>query len=253
MSSIYPFPDPSAIHAFTFDGVPSTDFGLYVGGQNTFNSPLRDVTKVSIAGRNGDLVRDNGRFLNVQVAYNIVAMYDFVETAKAVRNWLLSVKGYARLEDTYHPDHFRMARVSDTIMFETSAFNHTGKAQIVFDCMPQRFLLDGEFLWLIPKNASEENRTLENPTPFESRPLIKVWGTGDGTVTVGNQIITLTGIDEYLDIDSETMNCYKGTTNCNSKVALGAKGFPVLPSGNTTFAMTGDVQRIEVAGRWWEL
>lgn len=241
------------INSFTFNGISSEALGLYVGGQNTFNAPLRDVTKVSIAGRNGDLVRDNGRFLNVQVAYNIVAMEDFAETALAVRNWLLSVNGYARLEDTYHPDHYRMARVSDTITFETSAFNHTGKAQIVFDCKPQRFLKDGETEVSMAKNGSTANRTITNPTPFESRPLIRVLGDGDGTITVGNQIITLTGIDEYVDIDSETMNCFKGATNCNSQVALGTKGFPVLPSGDTTFAMTGGVTGAKVTGRWWEL
>jgi len=241
------------INSFTFNGVSSETIGLYVGGQNTFGAPQRDVTKVSISGRNGDLVRDNGRFLNSEISYNVVAMENFAETAMAVRNWLLSVIGYARLEDTYHPDHFRMARVSDTISFETSAYNLTGKAQIVFDCKPQRFLKSGETVVSMAKNGSTANRTITNPTPFGSRPLIRVYGSGDGTVTVGNQIITLTGIDGYIDIDCETMNCYNGVVNCNNKVALGAQGFPVLPSGDTTFSMTGGVTRCEVTGRWWKL
>lgn len=241
------------INSFTFNGVSSEDIGLYVGGQNTFGAPQRDVTKVSIPGRNGDLVRDNGKFLNSEISYNVVVMNDFAKTAMAVRNWLLSVKGYARLEDTYHPFHFRMARVSDTISFETSAYNLTGKAQVIFDCKPQRFLKSGEIAVSMAKNGSAANRTITNPTPFDSRPLIKVIGSGDGTVTVGNQIITLTDIDEYIDIDCETMNCYNGVVNCNSNVALGTQGFPVLPSGDTTFAMTGGVTRCEVTGRWWEL
>lgn len=241
------------INSFSFNGVSSETMGLYVGGQNTFGSPQRDVTKVSIPGRNGDLVRDNGRFLNSEISYNIVAMEDFAETAMAVRNWLLSVKGYARLEDTYHPDHFRMARVADTIAFETSAYNQTGKAQVVFDCKPQKFLKSGESAKTMASSDSEADRTIENPTLFDSRPLIRVYGSGNGTITVGNQIIALTDIVDYVDIDSETMNCYNGSTNCNSKVTLGAQGFPVLPSGETTFAMTDGVTSCDVTGRWWEL
>ena len=242
-----------SINSFTFNNVSSETIGLYVGGQNTFGSPLRDVTKVSIPGRNGDLIRDNGRFINSQISYNVVAMSDFADTARTVRNWLLAPKGYARLEDTYHPNHYRMARVADVISFETSAYNLTGKAQIVFDCMPQKFLKSGETVATLNKNGSAANRTVTNPTPFESKPLIRVYGSGDGTVTVGNQVITLTGIEAYLDIDSESMNCFKGVVNCNGKVALGTAGYPSLPSGNTTFSMTGGVTKVEVTGRWWEL
>lgn len=241
------------INSFTFNGVSSEDLGLYVGGQNTFGAPQRDVTKVSIPGRNGDLVRDNGRFLNSEISYNIVAMEDFAETAMDVRNWLMSVKGYARLEDTYHPDHYRMARVSNTISFETSAYNLTGKAQITFDCKPQKFLKSGEQVHTMAKNASTVIRTVNNPTYFDSRPLIRVYGSGDGTITVGNQVITLTNIVDYIDIDCETMNCYNGIVNCNSKVTLGAQGFPVFPPGDTTISMTGGVTRCDVTGRWWEL
>ena len=133
-----------SINSFTYNGVSSETLGLYVGGQQTFGSPQRDVTKVSIPGRNGDLVRDNGRFLNAEIAYNVVAMSDFKNKAKSVRNWLMSAKGYQRLEDTYHPEHYRMARVADTVDFETGAFNANGKAKVIFDCMPQRFLKTGE-------------------------------------------------------------------------------------------------------------
>lgn len=62
------------INSFTFNGVSSETIGLYVGGQNTFGAPQRDVTKISIPGRNGDLVRDNGKFLNSEISYNVVAM-----------------------------------------------------------------------------------------------------------------------------------------------------------------------------------
>lgn len=545
------------INSFTYNGKNTAELGLYVGGQHTFGAPQRDVTKVAIPGRNGDLVRDNGRFLNSEIMYNIVAMNEFAESAKNVRNWLMRSSGYHRLEDTYDPDHFRMARVAGTVDFETGAYNATGKTQVTFDCMPQRFLKSGETViscdpversasgeiasfetdyvvpmtsaevsfspvqdlngydspwpagggknklnilpltpikvengitftvnndgtvtangtatsqcqiyWRIPADIAKtfgnmvldvldgqvnsgitgileeaappytryanttwypvisdaianisaananlslqiqqgttvnnfllkpmirpadsasgfapytnicpisgnmgvelkigatyptavntysvtfadhgtvyggtvdlvsgkltveewgniasyngENITepwlssmdvysagatpttgaqvvyklatppleyalspqqietlqgennvwsdageisltfydpaeLDNPTPFDSKPLIRAYGSGNGQVTIGNQIIALTDIDGYIDIDCETMNCYNGVENCNSKVTLGAQGFPTLPPGITAVSFGGGVTKVEITPRWWEL
>lgn len=237
-----------SINSFTYNGVSSETLGLYVGGQQTFGSPQRDVTKVSIPGRNGDLVRDNGRFLNAEIAYNVVAMSDFKNKAKRVRNWLMSAKGYQRLEDTYQPDHFRLARVSGAVDFETGAYNLHGKTQVVFDCMPQLWLKSGE-----TAQTFSASGTINNPTAFDAKPLIRVNGSGDCSVTIGNQIITISDVNGHVDIDCETMNCYNGIENCNSKVTLGSQGFPVLPPGNTGVDFAGGTTSVEITPRWWEL
>lgn len=246
------------MNSFTFNGISTDTYGLYVGGQRTFNSPQRDVTKVSIPGRNGDLVRDNGRFLNVSIAYTVVLMPEstqvsFAEAARQLKADLLSVVGYARLEDTYQPDHFRMARVDGAIDFETGAYNYTGKTQVTFDCMPQRFLKSGETVKEMTPSSSIIYRIVVNPTQFSSKPLIRVYGSGDCEVTVGNQTITLEDVDDHIDIDSETMNCYNGVENCNGKVTLGSQGFPTLPPGPTTIQMAGGTTKVEITPRWWEL
>lgn len=93
--------------------------------------------------------------------------------------------------------------------------------------------------------------SITNPTDFASRPLIRVNGTGDGTVTIGNKTITLTDIDEYIVIDSMLMDCYKGTLNQNAKVAL--TEFPMFKPGVNNLAYTGDITGLEVLGRWWTL
>lgn len=87
-----------------------------------------------------------------------------------------------------------------------------------------------------------------NPTEFYSQPLIRVNGSGSGTVTIGNRIITLTGISGYIDIDCELMDCYKGLTNCNSQVTLGE--FPQLAPGTTGIDFSGGVTSVEITGRW---
>ena len=235
------------LNYFVFNGESSLDHGIYVGGQGTYNAPQRDVSKISVPGRNGDLIKDNGRWLHIEVPYNIVIMKDFLDRTDEIRAWLNEPVDYCRLEDTYHPDSYRLARFAGPVEFETAAFNNAGKATVIFDCKPQRFLKSGEML--LPQT---KNTMIFNPTRFPSRPLIRVTCTGSGTVTVGLYMITLSNIPTFVDIDSETQDCYANDTSMNNKVSL-SNGFPLLmPRGNIV-TWTGDVTAVSIAGRWYTI
>ena len=153
------------LNYFIFNGKSSLDFGVYIGGQATFNAPQRDVSKVSIPGRSGDLIRDNGRFLNIEVTYNVVIMKEFRGKTAEIRAWLKEPTSYARLEDTYNPDFYRMGICTASIDFDTLAFNEAGKAQVTFDCKPERFLKSGEETISVG-SLSWMGKTIFNPTNF---------------------------------------------------------------------------------------
>ncbi len=233
------------LNYFIFNGESSLDHGAYVGGQSTYNAPQRDITKIVIPGRNGDLIKDNGRWLNISVPYNIVIMNDFRDRTDEIRAWLEEPKDYVRLEDTYHPDYFRMARFVGPIEFETSAFNRTGKAVITFDCKPERFLKSGEGL----KSVTNGGFVL-NPTRYESKPLIRITCTGSGTVTIGDYTITVTNIPTYVDVDCNSQNCFAGLLSLNNSVTL-SNDFPVLKSGKTSIGWTGNVTAVMIEERWY--
>ena len=233
------------VNYFVYNGESSLDHGMYIGGQRTFNAPQRDVTKVAIPGKNGDLIKDNGRWLNINVPYNIVIMDEFKYRADEVRAWLCEPKGYARLEDTYHPESFRLARFGSSIDFATSAWNKVGRASIVFDCMPQRFLKSGENFEAVSNGLS-----IFNPTRYPSKPIVRVTCSGSGSVIVNGYEIELTDISTYVDIDSELQDCYVGQQSYNNKVALG-NGFPLLKSGRNVVFWSSGVSAVEIMGRWY--
>ena len=128
-----------------FDGVDLVDFGVTLSGVGTFNAPERDVEYKPVPGRNGDIILDNGRYNNISVTYPVNIETHLPGKVRALSEFLMSHKGYFRLEDSYHPDEFRMAQFAGPIdINSTGRHNRYGTTSLTFNCMPQRFLKSGE-------------------------------------------------------------------------------------------------------------
>lgn len=161
----------------TFDGENSGDYGIYITGAGTFNAPQRDVEMVTIPGRNGSFALDHGRFENIEVTYP-AGLYgsdetDFADKIAEARAWLCSKSGYVRLQDEYNPNEYRLA-VYKSGLEVSPALLKAGEFNLVFECMPQRFLTSGETAQTIASSGD----TLTNPTKFNARPMLEVNGYG---------------------------------------------------------------------------
>ena len=115
-------------------------YGVYVDSANSWNKPLRTVSKIEIPGRSGDLIIDEGTFNNVTVAYRCFMMTNFKQNYMDLMAWLGSLAGYQRLEFNGDPDVYRMARIQTDVNPITSAFLRQGSFSLSFDCKPQRWL-----------------------------------------------------------------------------------------------------------------
>lgn len=233
------------INYFMFNGKSSLDFEACISGEATFQSPERDIEIVTIPGKNGTLSLDNNRFKNVIIPYNAYIIDRFDQNYGALKAYLGSVKGYARLADTYHPDYYRMARFYSAIQPEMTQLNRHGTFVVNFDCDPRCFLKSGETFETVTNGA-----VLKNPTLYDALPLIRAYGTG--TITIGGKSVQVTTANEYTDIDSEIQEAYKGSTNCNSNIVLTNGEFPKLGAGLNTITITGFTQ-VLIKPRWWTI
>lgn len=229
---------------FMFDGKSSRDFEVWISGDGTFKAPEKDVEIVSVPGRNGDLTIDHNRFFNIDITYPAFITKAFRQNFDAFKAYMLSKTGYKRLEDTYHPEYYRLAQVTKAIEPDMTALNRAGKFNITFNCDPRRFLKSGE-----KAITFESNGSLRNPTPFYARPLIRVYGTG--YIRVGVGVIDILKVDEYVDIDCENQDAYKGNVNCNNNIHLWSE-FPRLIDGENAIVFEGPT-KIEVTPRWWTI
>ena len=94
----------------------------------------------SVPGMNGDILYSNGRLKNGTLPYNCWIADDYVANARNLRNFLLSVEGYGRLEDTRHPEEFRKAFFRGPQNFDDVVSYTAGKFTINFEVKPQRWL-----------------------------------------------------------------------------------------------------------------
>jgi Phage-related protein len=234
------------MHTFTYNGRTSDEFNLVISGEDTWKKATPDISRMQIPGRNGDLILSNHRYNNVDITYHAGIRRNFDQYYTACTNFLLSTPGYHRLEDSYHPDHFRMALLEKEITPKLDALNKSGSFDLTFSCMPQLYLKSGE-----QKQTFTRAGTITNPTLFDAKPLLRVYGTG--VCTVGSFSVTITAASSYTDIDCEIEEAFKGSTSCNDKVQLSGNAFPALKSGGNGISMSGNISKVEITPRWYIL
>ncbi len=230
-----------------FNGQDLADFGVHISGEGTFNAPTRAVEEQIVPGRNGTLIIDGGRWENIMVTYPAYITDDFADNMADLRNFLTSVRGYARLADTYHSNEFRLANFAEEITVETSRrYNSQGRFDLSFNCKPQRFLVSGETAIEFTADGA-----ITNPTAFEAKPIIRIYGAG--TVGIGDVNVTFDGSSEYVDLDCELQDAYYGPANKNSSVTLDPNRFPVIPASGAGIVLGSGITQVDITPRWFEL
>ena len=238
---------------FTYNGRSSADFGLHIEKKDVFSAPEYDAEFISIPSRSGDIINPNRRFSNIKVTYTLfLARKNAAALASVLRDikgWLYSEPDrYHELSDSYDAEYFRYGVISGSLDIEEQ-LNKIGCFTVTFNCKPYKYSFAGQQTMA----ADASTLTVTNPTAFESRPYIKLYGSGAVRLMImpdgqGTTTWVISDVDEYIEIDSELMNCFKDTTLKNDTVT--GDGFPMLKPGTTTIACAGNVQRIEVIPRW---
>lgn len=232
------------INSITYNNINSRTYGVYISGTGVFDAPARDREVVSVPGRNGDIIRDFGRYQNIEIAYPAFIVHDFAENIRDFANALLEPVDYVRIEDTYHPDEYRMGILAEGMKVDPVAWLAAGRFELVFNCRPERFLKSGEVAVEYTTSGS-----ITNPTRMAAKPLIRVYGSGNITIN-GTPIIIASHSLSYIDIDCDLQEAFCGNVNANMYVSLDE--FPKLDSGANSVVL-GGVTSIKLTPRWWQL
>lgn len=234
-----------------WDNMSSADMNVIVESAPDLPIPARKMEVISVPGRNGDIVISQDAYENVTQEYKIAIIGEdqtLPKEVRAVMEWLMRPVGYARLEDSFNPDVFRMAYYKSSKSVVNS-LNTLGRATIQFECKPQRFLRIGEHSIL-----ASSGMKLSNPSPYTAKPIIAIKGTGTASLTVGDSVVSISafGTGGEIDLDCESQSAFYGTTNMNDKISITSGGFPELKEGDTQISWTGNgVTEVIITPRWW--
>ena len=223
-------------------GVSSADYDIYVADKNQFAAPARDVDVVKVPGLNGTLCLDNGRWENQTLKYLLYIRRNSVKNIEAFRAHLMDSSGYKRVQDTFNPDEYYLARFVDAFDVETSDRSRAA-FEITMDRKPQRYLITGDDVIEITTSGA----TIKNPTRFNSKPLIRAYGTG--SMTINGATLAISSANVYTDLDCDIQEAYKGSTNCNGNVT---GDFPELVPGSNTITFSG-FSKLEITPHWYTI
>lgn len=233
---------------FWLDGKSSAQCGIILREPPPIVIAERDIESVSVLGRDGDVVFDRGRYKNVTIPYKCALLpprgVSLRSAAVTAAMLLTSQAQYLRLENDYYPAQYRLARVADKITVDSIA-EQAGTFEVRFDCQPQRYLVSGDQVQCFRAPGA-----LINPTDCPAVPQITVYGTGPGTLMIGDFQCEILQLEDWLAIDCDLMYAHHGRgTNRNSWVQI--PEFPRLLPGEIPISWTGQIEKVEIKPRWW--
>ena len=237
---------------FEYRGKKSSDFCLKIKEINNYSSPSRALETHVVPGRHGELVIDNGHYNNFRL--QITCFLDgrperngkklsLAELATELKAWLQEGDyGYSPIklenEEYYYEGYL------ENYLDIKELFTNFAEVLLTFNCKPFRKKDSDDVIVITEKNTVITNNGID------SEPYIKVFGSGDITLSIGEQLIKFVNVEQYIEIDSELMNCYKNGVNQNNRMF---GDFPVLKRGDNSVSFTGNVTKIEIRPRWVRL
>ena len=249
-----------------YNGISLNSIGFFIKTKPAFITANRDISFQNVLGHSGDIIVDNQRYNNVEVSYQINSIPHFVSAGSTQKllqeliDCLVPQDGeYKELRDSWNPGYFREA-ICTNIEEVVYTLRLGLDTVITFNCKPFWYSDLGQktiiFENPISSGSSSSNYTIHNPEPYPSDPNIRVYGSGYVQLFINNKYYTINSIDEYIEIDGATGNCYKGSTLCNNNVAFDY--LPQFIKGDNSLRIikainTSTVDKVEITPNWRRL
>lgn len=223
---------------FRFKGKDSRSYDILISSPPQRVRPQRRTEEITIPGRHGVLTLDERAY----EAYTI-SMECGTRGSDKLDEIIAWLDGAGELTLSTEPDKVYRASIYNKISVADQIYLYNSFL-LQFKVQPFKYSVNdfGE------KQELTAPTTVFNKGTVYSEPIITVFGSGDITLTVNGEDFPLYGVSEYITIDSERMEVYKGTANQNSK--FGGERFPCLEVGENAIGWTGNVTKVEIEPKW---
>lgn len=233
---------------FSFNGVSLIELGAVMAERPTHVIAERDIEFESVPYLNGDILTDNGRYVNKTRKIKIRAVpklckMSLEQWSRRLTEWLITID-YGVYRDDFNPGYFRKGIV--TKIDEIKAVQKdVYETSIEFNFQPFWYSDIGqeEKEWNTTENSLTVN--LYNPEMWESAPYYEITVAGLYQLSVNDEIMTIDNPFRTF-IDKEIENIYDvDGASINNRVS-GLKISGLKPKENVI-----TITRTSGTGRWW--
>jgi len=224
--------------SFDFLGSNSyNDFGIKIKKRPLIPLAERNVTYTPIQGKSGSLTFDENTYKDITIAVDCYLVdNDLSENIYNIKAWLSG--GMGDLIFNFEDSRIYIAQVVNRIDIAQS-LRVLGSFTIMFNCKPFAYDYNSYYFPLTIFTATNMN----NCGSYYCEPIITVNGTGNITLYVADQVVSLTNVVGSITLDSELQEAYKGDIPCNSQMS---GEFPIFKVGYSLIHWTGTVSSISI-------
>jgi len=253
----------------SLDNKSSLDLKIIIKSINAYGSPSASVEYEEIDGRNGAIIIDNERYNNYTLVAkcSVIIDKDIDSTLRAIKSWLNASRGYRKLYENCNPEHYRMASFNS--QFEPEQSGTVMEFSLEFNCKPLMYRIDGDANITV---LNGDSVVINNPEDEPAKPIIKIFGSGNGSFLFRESDIegtswgeiSITGVTESITVDFETKDAYRivntspllvENMNLNvSDLSLAAFSFPPGSKKQLSIKLIGEnFTKMEITPRWCSL
>lgn len=220
------------------------DLDLFVEQRPNIPIAEEDINTIEVEGMNGSLTEKYGTYKDIQIpiTFNIANRNDFYGQFRQIKDWLQNIQDN-KLVFSDDPNYFYQVSYISLDKNISRISKAMGKFIATFVCKPFSYSFDGLNTITITQSIN-----FINVGTAIAYPILKLYGSGDITLTINNNNVILTGISSNITLDSVMKEAYNDNAeNLNNKMN---GDFPTLYVGENNISWTGNINKIELQPNW---
>lgn len=212
--------------------------------ENTPTIPACNIIYETIPIDGGENLTKIKGFTDIDISFDFLYKADedeYLMKKATIDNWLLSSTSQYLL---YSIDETKKYKVKKVKISETKTTSKiVRRFTATFTCNGLKYMSSGLNIQPITSSGT----ILNNFGTYEAKPLLKIYGSGNISVFIGDKSFTINNVSSYVSVDSEIKECYKDNTN-KGKDMVGE--WPVFPIGSINITWSGNITKVEIIPRW---
>ena len=182
---------------FIFNDINSKDLGLHIEELPIVPTSEEGIDVIEVEGRDGFLLKHNNHLK--YRTYDVDLILKDIKKIDLIKQHL---RGSGKLILSNNLTRYYNVTIINKIDFER-IFKNYNSCLISFIVQPFEYEIENTTINVVAPTIFKNN------TNATCKPILKIYGTSSGTVRIGNDVIQIKNIKNYVELDYDLQECYR--------------------------------------------